>query len=284
MATKPQKKKPTRSGNVPSTRTAREKRADAKAHDKAAAEARRVAEQKKQKRANLLLVGVIVLVVVAVGGWFVKQSVDKKNSADPAGATGQYGLRIGPADAAAKVVIYEDFLCPACAQLEGATRDALASAAESGAASVEYRPFHYLNDGYSDRAAQVFWASLDASGPEVGRAVHDAIFDAQPDEADQDKPDVDDLIDIAVSAGADEKLLRAAMDEKKFSGFVSRSNDAASKEAVRSTPVVFLNGQRISAEDGSNFNSVITQLTSLAPATDTGTDPGTATGAPTPAS
>ena len=109
---------------------------------------------------------------------------DKPDTA-PAGASGDYGMVVGDADAPKSIVIYEDFLCPFCGQLEQTVGDQLDAAVEAGEVNVEYRPLPFLEriSDYSPEAANAFAVVLDESGPEVAKAFHDLLFDNQPSES-----------------------------------------------------------------------------------------------------
>lgn len=236
-----------------SHRTAEEKAATAAKRDarrarteraKAQAEERRKAAKRKEQITRFgLVAGVLVLII---GGYFLVTSLgsDKPDTA-PSGATGSYGMVVGDADAPKEIVVYEDFLCPFCGQLEKTVRDQLDAAVEAGEVNVEYRPLPFLEriSDYSPESANAFAVVLDASGPEVAKAFHDLLFDNQPSE-DGPFPSKDDLVDLAVEAGADEADVRPGIEDMAFEGWVTAAGEAASKDGINSTPSVFINGER----------------------------------------
>ena len=223
-------------------RRARTERARAEAEER-----RKAAKRKEQLTRGGLIAGVLVLVV---GGFFLvtKLGSDKPDTA-PAGASGSYGLRIGDADAPKEIVVYEDFLCPFCGQLELTVRDQLDAAVEAGEVSVEYRPLGFLEriSDYSPESANAFAVVLDESGPEVAKAFHDLLFDNQPSE-EGPFPDADELVDLAVEAGATEADVRPGIEDMAFEGWVDAANDAASREGVNSTPTVLVDGEVVEGE------------------------------------
>ena len=237
-----------------SHRTAEEKAATAARRDARKARTERARAQAEERRkaarrkAQLTRVGLIAgVLVLVVGGYLLISNLgsDKPDTA-PAGASGDYGLVIGEADAPKEIVVYEDFLCPFCGQLELTVREGLDAAVEAGEVSVEYRPLGFLEriDDYSPEAANAFAVVLDESGPEVAKAFHDLLFDNQPSE-DGPFPDTDDLIDLAVEAGATEADVRPGIEDMAFEGWVDAANEAASKAGVNSTPTVFVDGQQV---------------------------------------
>ena len=240
-----------------SHRTAEEKAATAAKREarrarteraKAQAEERRRAQKRKER---LTRVGLVAGVLVLLGGGYLlvtSLGSDKPDTA-PQGATDTYGLRIGAEDAPKEIVVYEDFLCPFCGQLELTVRDQLDAAVEAGEVSVEYRPLGFLEriSDYSPESANAFAVVLDESGPEVAKEFHDLLFDNQPSE-EGPFPDSDELVDLAVEAGATEADVRPGIEEMAFEGWVDAANEAASQEGVNSTPTVFVDGQKVEGE------------------------------------
>jgi protein-disulfide isomerase len=240
-----------------SHRTAEEKAATAAKRDarrarteraRAQAEERRKAAKRKEQLTRFgMIAGVLVLVI---GGYFLVTSLgsDKPDTA-PEGASGNYGMVIGEPDAAKKVVVYEDFLCPFCGQLEKTVRDRLDAAVEAGDVTVEYRPLPFLEriDDSSPRSANAFAVVLDESGPEVAKKFHDLLFDNQPSE-DGPFPSNDDLVDLAVEAGATEGDVRPGIEDMAFEGWVNAAGEAASKAGVNSTPTVLIDGEKATGQ------------------------------------
>ncbi len=212
-----------------------------------AEERRKAAKRKEQLTQYGLIAGVLVLIV---GGYFLVTNLGSdKPDTPPAGATDSYGLRIGDADAPQEIVVYEDFLCPFCGDLELTVRDQLDAAVEAGEVSVEYRPLGFLEriDDYSPESANAFAVVLDAAGPEVAKEFHDLLFDNQPSESGP-FPDDDDLVELAVEAGATEADVRPGIEDMAFEGWVDAANEAASREGVNSTPTVLVDGEVIEGE------------------------------------
>ena len=105
-------------------------------------------QQAKERRRNILVAVAVVVVMVAVvgGGFLINAARDSSKNIDaaPAGQTDN-GVAIGDPDAPHEVVIYEDFLCPYCGELERASSDELDRLADEGKVYVDYRPFQLLS-------------------------------------------------------------------------------------------------------------------------------------------
>lgn len=208
----------------------------------------RAAQAKRENRRRLLtIVGVVAVMALIVGGAIAISVLTKKDvKAAPAGSS-DYGVTIGEADAPHSVIIYEDFLCPFCAALETETRDDLEELAGDGKVFVEYRPFNLLGaEGrtYPIRAANAFAVVLEESGPEVAKKYHDLLFENQPPEASADAvASDDDLVDLAVEAGASESDVRDGIENLSQEAWVTAATDEARKANVQGTPTIILDGE-----------------------------------------
>jgi protein-disulfide isomerase len=212
---------------------------------RAEAEERRKKAKRKEQLTRFGLIGAVLVLVV--GGYFLISNLgsDKPDTA-PAGASGSYGLVVGDADAPKSIVIYEDFLCPFCGQLEQTVGDQLDAAVEAGEVNVEYRPLPFLEriSDYSPESANAFAVVLDESGPDVAKKFHDLLYDNQPSESGP-FPDEDQLVTWAVEAGAEEDAVRPGIEDMTFEGWVEAAGDAASKAGVNSTPTVLVDGEKV---------------------------------------
>jgi protein-disulfide isomerase len=211
-----------------------------------AAAALREQEQRERRRRILMVVGVVVaMVLIVTAGFLVNRARDSSNdvTAAPAG-TGEHGLVIGEASAPHDIVIYEDFLCPICGDLESRTNEELAQLAADGRVRVEYRPFELLGrfGDYSHRSAAAFSVVLEQSGPEVAKRFHDLLFANQPSEGGP-FPDDADLVALAVEAGAQESDVADDIEQGAGDAWADEATRSASDAGVDSTPTVLLDGK-----------------------------------------
>ncbi|GAA1923329.1 DsbA family protein [Nocardioides hwasunensis] len=226
----------------------REQRQSRNERAKALAEERRKAAKRKQQMSRFGIVAAVL--VLLVGGYFLVTNLgsDKPDTA-PQGASASYGLVVGEDDAPKSIVIYEDFLCPFCGQLEATVGDQLNAAIEAGEVKVEYRPIPFLSrvSDYSPEAANAFAVVLNESGPEVAKEFHDLLYANQPEERGP-YPSTDDIVDLAVEAGATEADVRPGIEDMAFEGWVDAAADAAGKADVTATPTVLIDGQRATGQ------------------------------------
>jgi len=137
--------------------------------DQRQAAAAKVAEMRRQQAAaerkrRILLGSVIaVVVLIIVGGAVYLQSTrdpatTSGSSATPTGLTAEGGILRGQDAAPAKLVVYEDFMCPICGEFEQLSKSVLDLDVSKGTLQVEYRPISFLDresngTEYSTRAA-----------------------------------------------------------------------------------------------------------------------------------
>lgn len=235
-----------------------------RATDRAARAAAALEEQQREesRRRNMMIGGVVLaLLVIVVGGYFISRSLDTTTDVSAPAANSEFGLTIGPDDAPHTVVIYEDFLCPYCGDLERATRDDLAELAADGKVQVEYRPFNLLSSisDYSERSAGAFSIVLEQSGPEVAKEFHDLLFENQPSESGP-FPENSELADLAVEAGADEADVRDAIENEEGQQWVADATQAAQDAGVQGTPTILLDDEVF--QDGRTIEDIASNLIS----------------------
>ena len=209
-----------------------------------------LAEQRRKERRRTLLsvLGVVVAMAVIVAGGFLlsKRGSGPTEAASDSGAgTAATSVTIGKADAPHQAVIWEDFLCPYCGELEKRTRDELASAAATGKVQVTYRPFHLLQPDYSQQALEVFAATEQTAGDEVAKKLHDLLYERQPEETAARFPSQGSLVELAVQAGADRAKVQQALDSGAAAKAADASTKAAADAGVQATPTVLLDGNEV---------------------------------------
>ena len=154
---------------------------------------RKEREKAERRQRNLITVAIVVVVLalVAVGGYAIKTtSDDRAKETDvitPKGATGDYGVMYTAEDAggkaatdAVKVVIYEDFQCPVCKAFEQANGAYLADAVKKGEIAIEYRIITFLDraspNKYSSRAGSAALCAFEPVAAEAYKKVHDLLL------------------------------------------------------------------------------------------------------------
>jgi protein-disulfide isomerase len=210
-------------------------------------------------------VGIVVVVIalIAVGGYGIKAASDsnKKESkvVQPANATKDFGIvydaaaagATPPADAKpVSVELYEDFQCPICRTFEEQSGDFLKQQVASGAVTVTYRPFSFLDDtggspnDYSKRSTSAALCALDKGGVKDYIKVHDYLYANQPEEGTPG-PENPELVKEIEGLGI--TGVESCIRTEKFVPWVKEARTTASDSdrKVSATPTVYVGGKAV---------------------------------------
>lgn len=213
------------------------------------------------RRAVTALVGVVVLlaVVVGVGVWLQQRDTPGELPAAipvvspaaeyPVELAGETVVAGRPA-APVTIDVYEDYLCPGCAELEDRYGDRLARAVASGRAVVRYHPVAILDDesepgGYSSRAAV---ASLCAVRAGIFPAVHASLFATPPVPGEAGWTDAQ-LAGLGRALGAGEGFARCLRDDDVGQRVAAATQQARQRiaalrgDGLVGTPTVLVDGE-----------------------------------------
>jgi protein-disulfide isomerase len=238
---------------VSKKQSAASRKANAQRAAERAAAIRKEQERKERRRRTLIIsiavIAVLTLVVVILAAVQAGRDTTGAATTPPEGVVDTYAVPLGEADAPVTVEVVEDFMCPFCGEFEATGSDMLRGFADAGDAQIHYRVVSFLDRAsngtrYSTRAMNALGVVLDESGSDVALAFHDALFENQPAEGSDGLSD-DELVDLAVEAGADEDAVRPGIESLKFEQWVANANEQASKDKITGTPTVLVNGERV---------------------------------------
>jgi protein-disulfide isomerase len=210
----------------------------------------RAAQARRERNRRLAIIaGVVVLLgaIIAGGAWYGSGSGDKPSTGTktPPVAAGTASLEMGDPNAPVKIVIYEDFLCPFCRELESSTRDFLRENAAKGKVLVEYQPINLLTRfPYSAKALNAWAAVLKNQGPKAALELHDLLYEHQPYEESSGNVTDSQIASWVKQAGADTDAVRQAM-KAPDTAFFAAAQQAMTDANVTSTPTVFVNGEEL---------------------------------------
>lgn len=212
---------------------------------------------KHQRNGITVAIVVVVLALIAGGGFAIKKASDqgKRSTAyvAPKNTTKDFGIvydtKVATGTAAkapVTVVLYEDFQCPACKAFEAANSPFLKQAVASGDITLEYRPISFLDspvtDDYSSRALNTAMCVLDTTDVKSYTALHDLLYVEQSPESGPGLPDAK-LADIAKQAGAGD--VTACIKSRKFDPWLRKSTTAFGKAGYSGTPTVVIGGKKV---------------------------------------
>lgn len=150
-------------------------------------------------------VAVILIAAVVIGG-IIWNSQRNKGGADTDVLAGSATFTVGSASAPHTIDMFEDFQCPACADLEQSSGTTVVDAVNNGQLQVRYHMLTFLNEhsgsgSYSSRAAGAMKCVAGSESQEVQLAFHTKLFEVQPEEGGQDY-DNQQIAGFAKDAGA----------------------------------------------------------------------------------
>jgi protein-disulfide isomerase len=198
--------------------------------------------------AMLAIVGVVVFANTydpqEGGSPAPSQSQSASASSAPANITDEGGVVVSGSGTDAetpKVLVYIDFICPACQQFEKEDGAKLQEMAAAGTISLEYRPIAILDRAstskYSSRALNTFACVADSS-PEHAVAFMNKLMDEQPKEGTAGLTN-EKLAEHASSVGA--VGVEPCVADGKFLPWTKKATDKALGYGLTHTPFVVVN-------------------------------------------
>lgn len=171
------------------------------------------------------------------------------------------GIKPSASGEPAPVVVYLDFMCPACNGFEQNYGPGLDQLRDEEKVTVEYRPLPFLDrfssgTNYSSRSAAAAACVVDTS-PESYKAFFDSLFTNQPAENTKGLDNAT-LETYATEAGAAD--ISSCIDEKTFRPYVAYGGALAASAGVNATPTVFVDGQQWMPETEKDFNAFVTKV------------------------
>jgi protein-disulfide isomerase len=225
-----------------------------------AAAVRAEQERKERNRRVALIAGILVALcaVIAGGAWYGSGG-DKASPGTTSApvAAGPTSLYVGDRSAPVKVVIYEDFQCPYCRELESSTRDFLRENAAKGKVFVEYQPIYLLQQlPYSGKALNAWAAVLKNGSPKAALKLHDLFYEHQPYEQSSGQVSDSQIAGWVKDAGADNAAVRTAMENRDVT-FFSAIQQLMTSKRLQSTPTVVIDGKEL---PGASVPQLVSQI------------------------
>jgi protein-disulfide isomerase len=214
-------------------------------------------ERKERNRRVGLVAGIVVLLgaIVAGGAWYSSggSTPPSTTAADAPVAASTTALKVGKPDAPVKVVIYEDFQCPYCRELENSTRTFLRENAAKGKVFVEYQPINLLAGlPYSSKALNAWASVLQNGSPKAALKLHDLLYDHQPYEQASASVTDAQIAGWVKEAGGDGAAARDAM--KNPDGvLLGVLRNLMASQGIQSTPTVLVNDKELTASSMSDM-------------------------------
>lgn len=213
------------------------------------------AQQRRAKRNRLLayggglviaglVVAIVVAVVNAVGGPSRSSADAAKELVVPKNTTAAGAIAVGNPDAAVKVEIYLDYMCPFCGRFERANAEQLDRLLADGTIRLEMYPLSFLDKAsggtrYSTRVANAI-ATVADRAPDKVVAFNQALFAHQPQEGGEGLTD-GQIADLARGAGVPQDVVEGFA-ARTFEPWIAQVTEKAFASGISSTPTVKVNG------------------------------------------
>ncbi|NMT61994.1 DsbA family protein [Marinobacter orientalis] len=206
--------------------------------------------------------GVIILVFVAVGVFFLTASPDPTSDGLPVAASNadpfpaqldRYGVSVGEDDAPVVVREFADYQCPACARFSDASKQLKQEYVESG--KVRFVYFDLPLDQH-DNAVPAAQAARCAGDQGAYWEMHDELFDMQTEWSGSGSP-VDTFSRYVNDLGLDERRFRRCMNTGLHIDDIEQSRRAAMQLRVTSTPTVLVDNVRLTRPGWGQLSAVV---------------------------
>jgi len=224
---------------------------------------RNKADRRQRNIITVVIVGVVVA-LIGTAAWAINKETNKPvlPLVAPATVNADYGITWDKQAAAGeetpagavKVVLYEDFQCPACQAFEAANGTFLQESVDKGEIAIEYRPIAFLDQAstneYSSRALNAAMCVLDTTDVKTFHDMYNLLYANQPKEGGAGHDDAT-LIGLAEQTGA--KNIDPCIADRKFGPWIRKATTASSANDISGTPTVLIDGKKV---EGAKANSL----------------------------
>ncbi|GAB3761142.1 DsbA family protein [Microlunatus parietis] len=233
------------------------------------AKAQAAAAQKRGRLTQIIVIAAVALVVIGIIGSAVIISVVTQNDRRPSANTtitvagrelplivDGTAIRIGPADAKVTIDMYYDYSCPHCKEYDAATAKTYEQLLGEGNLAINFRPIQFQSQ-YGQTAGNAS-AAVVAYQPADWLAFHSALFVNHTEQTDiwQNA----DFKAFAEQNGVTNPEALKAIEDGKYSSWITGNTGEAVKAGVQGTPTVIINGEKSELLVGQQLIDKVHQL------------------------
>lgn len=201
----------------------------------------------------------VVVALVAVVGYLAVRDDDPQAQGDPLVAEGGAntlpaggGVVVGPdpPQDVPQVVVYEDFQCPFCADLESSVGAQLAQRAQDGEIALSYVLMSFLDERLdNDSSTRAANAAVCAADADAFSDWQQTAFAAQPQEgAGFTDARFVEFAEQAGLAGADLESFATCATDGDHLDYVADMQEASARAEVTGTPTIVVDGEPLDSD------------------------------------
>ncbi len=241
---------------------------------------RKTRERSDRRQRNYITIGIVVIVLALIGfgGWAINNASSNNTVSGkyvaPKHTSKDFSIDYTPEIAGGKttnktikVIMYEDFQCPACKAVEQESGAFLRQAVATGDVTLEYRPVSFLDknsgrftDNYSHRASNVALCALDSTDVKTFTKLHETLFAAQSPEQGPGLP-TSDLERLADQAGASK--LTECVNTQRFTPWIDKATKAWADAGYGGTPTILVDGKQVEGAKNAQGQASLARLTDI---------------------
>jgi protein-disulfide isomerase len=164
-------------------------------------------------------------------------------------------VRVGPADAKARIDLWVDYSCPHCQEFEADNNTVLNQLIAAGNVSVSYHNIQIVTD-YGTAAGSAA-ACVATADPAKWVAFNSSLYANH--NAETDGWSAADFRTFAGQQGVNDAAM-ACITADRYSGWIAANTADAARQNVNSTPTMLINGQATEPLTGQDLISKVNQL------------------------
>lgn len=164
-------------------------------------------------------------------------------------------VRVGPADAKAKVDLWVDYSCPHCQEFEAANSDVLNQLIAGGNVSVSYHNIQVVTD-YGTQAGSAA-ACVATNDPATWVSFNTALYANHS--ATTDSWTSSQFRTFAEQQGVNSEA-QGCITANRYTGWIASNTADAAAQRVTSTPTMVLNGQQSDTLTGPALTAKVNEL------------------------
>ena len=207
---------------------------------------------------GLLLLGIIAIAVTVVrnrGGGAALEPVPLEGLNNQEIIARAQGVKLGPDNAPAKLLVFSDFMCPYCGTFAAQIEPQLKSEfIDTGKLQLVFYDFplggNHIHSFLAARAARC------AGDQDRFWEYHNTLFGRLADWSVAQGPPLDQFEGYASEVGIDQDQFRQCIRSDKYQDVVSASRLLGDQLGVNATPTLILNGKRVRGEIGLDIGAL----------------------------